>query len=57
MSPNAFKAVLDTDTLGTFNMCRVLYEKFFRVSGLWLGTPASGHPLTALLVCCRTTVG
>ncbi|XP_003124745.1 peroxisomal 2,4-dienoyl-CoA reductase isoform X2 [Sus scrofa] len=33
LSPNAFKAVLDTDTLGTFNMCRVLYEKFFRDHG------------------------
>ncbi|XP_047638736.1 peroxisomal 2,4-dienoyl-CoA reductase [(3E)-enoyl-CoA-producing], partial [Phacochoerus africanus] len=33
LSPNAFKAVLDTDTLGTFNMCCVLYEKFFRDHG------------------------
>uniref|UniRef100_A0A8C3YIW7 Peroxisomal 2,4-dienoyl-CoA reductase [(3E)-enoyl-CoA-producing] n=1 Tax=Catagonus wagneri TaxID=51154 RepID=A0A8C3YIW7_9CETA len=33
LSPNAFKAVMDIDTLGTFNVSRVLYEKFFRDHG------------------------
>ncbi|XP_022372663.1 peroxisomal 2,4-dienoyl-CoA reductase isoform X1 [Enhydra lutris kenyoni] len=32
LSFNAFKTVMDIDTLGTFNASRVLYEKFFRVS-------------------------
>lgn len=32
---------MDIDTLGTFNMSRVLYEKFFRVSVLLSG----GSPL------------
>lgn len=32
LSFNAFKTVMDIDTLGTFNTSRVLYEKFFRVS-------------------------
>ncbi|XP_001495388.1 peroxisomal 2,4-dienoyl-CoA reductase [(3E)-enoyl-CoA-producing] isoform X1 [Equus asinus] len=33
LSFNAFKTVMDIDTLGTFNMSRVLYEKFFRDHG------------------------
>uniref|UniRef100_G1LKM1 Peroxisomal 2,4-dienoyl-CoA reductase [(3E)-enoyl-CoA-producing] n=1 Tax=Ailuropoda melanoleuca TaxID=9646 RepID=G1LKM1_AILME len=33
LSFNAFKTVMDIDTLGTFNTCRVLYEKFFRDHG------------------------
>ncbi|XP_004403141.1 PREDICTED: peroxisomal 2,4-dienoyl-CoA reductase [Odobenus rosmarus divergens] len=33
LSFNAFKTVLDIDTLGTFNTSRVLYEKFFRDHG------------------------
>lgn len=39
LSFNAFKAVIDIDTLGTFNVSHVVYEKFFRVSVLWLGPP------------------
>ncbi|KAK2097171.1 Peroxisomal 2,4-dienoyl-CoA reductase [Saguinus oedipus] len=31
LSFNAFKTVLDIDTSGTFNVSRVLYEKFLRV--------------------------
>ncbi|KAB0383372.1 hypothetical protein FD755_005289 [Muntiacus reevesi] len=33
LSSNAFKTVMDIDTMGTFNMSRVLYEKFFRDHG------------------------
>nr|KAF6489223.1 2,4-dienoyl-CoA reductase 2 [Molossus molossus] len=33
LSFNAFKAVMDIDTLGTFNVSHVLYEKFFRDHG------------------------
>ncbi|XP_068823701.1 peroxisomal 2,4-dienoyl-CoA reductase [(3E)-enoyl-CoA-producing] isoform X1 [Capricornis sumatraensis] len=33
LSSNAFKTVMDIDTLGTFNVSRVLYEKFFRDHG------------------------
>lgn len=33
LSFNAFKTVMEIDTLGTFNMCRVLYEKFFHDHG------------------------
>uniref|UniRef100_A0A8I6AJE6 Peroxisomal 2,4-dienoyl-CoA reductase [(3E)-enoyl-CoA-producing] n=1 Tax=Rattus norvegicus TaxID=10116 RepID=A0A8I6AJE6_RAT len=33
LSFNAFKTVVDIDTLGTFNVSRVLYEKFFRDHG------------------------
>ncbi|XP_045316746.1 peroxisomal 2,4-dienoyl-CoA reductase [(3E)-enoyl-CoA-producing] isoform X4 [Leopardus geoffroyi] len=33
LSFNAFKTVMDIDTLGTFNTSRVLYEKFFRDHG------------------------
>ncbi|KAK2499251.1 hypothetical protein MC885_019919 [Smutsia gigantea] len=33
LSFNAFKTVMDIDTLGTFNVSRVLYEKFFRDHG------------------------
>ncbi|XP_012590433.1 PREDICTED: peroxisomal 2,4-dienoyl-CoA reductase-like [Condylura cristata] len=33
LSFNAFKTVLDIDTLGTFNVSRVLHEKFFREHG------------------------
>lgn len=33
LSFNAFKAVMDIDTLGTFNVCHVLYKKFFREHG------------------------
>uniref|UniRef100_A0A8C0YT10 Peroxisomal 2,4-dienoyl-CoA reductase [(3E)-enoyl-CoA-producing] n=1 Tax=Canis lupus familiaris TaxID=9615 RepID=A0A8C0YT10_CANLF len=33
LSFNAFKTVMDIDSLGTFNMSRVLYEKFFRDHG------------------------
>ena len=57
MSSNAFKTVMDIDTLGTFNVSRVLYEKFFRVSVLKLGPPGPGRVLTASLVCCRTMEG
>lgn len=31
LSFNAFRTVMDIDTMGTFNVSRVLYEKFFRV--------------------------
>lgn len=31
LSFNAFKTVMEIDTLGTFNMCRVLYDKFFHM--------------------------
>uniref|UniRef100_UPI001A9DAF1C peroxisomal 2,4-dienoyl-CoA reductase [(3E)-enoyl-CoA-producing] isoform X3 n=1 Tax=Ictidomys tridecemlineatus TaxID=43179 RepID=UPI001A9DAF1C len=34
LSFNAFKTVVDIDTIGTFNVSRVLYEKFFRVGVL-----------------------
>ncbi|XP_061063871.1 peroxisomal 2,4-dienoyl-CoA reductase [(3E)-enoyl-CoA-producing] isoform X1 [Eubalaena glacialis] len=33
LSSNAFKTVMDIDTLGTFNVSRVLYEKFFHDHG------------------------
>ncbi|XP_051023862.1 peroxisomal 2,4-dienoyl-CoA reductase [(3E)-enoyl-CoA-producing] [Acomys russatus] len=33
LSFNAFKTVVDIDTIGTFNVSRVLYEKFFRDHG------------------------
>ncbi|XP_039079373.1 peroxisomal 2,4-dienoyl-CoA reductase [Hyaena hyaena] len=33
LSFNAFKTVMDIDTLGTFNTSRVLYEKFFQEHG------------------------
>lgn len=33
LSFNAFKTVIDIDTLGTFNVSRVVYEKFFRDHG------------------------
>ncbi|XP_032316578.1 peroxisomal 2,4-dienoyl-CoA reductase isoform X4 [Camelus ferus] len=33
LSSNAFKTVMDIDTLGTFNVSRILYEKFFRDHG------------------------
>ncbi|KAL0617175.1 Peroxisomal 2,4-dienoyl-CoA reductase [Plecturocebus cupreus] len=33
LSFNAFKTVLDIDTSGTFNVSRVLFEKFFRDHG------------------------
>uniref|UniRef100_K9IX49 Peroxisomal 2,4-dienoyl-CoA reductase [(3E)-enoyl-CoA-producing] n=1 Tax=Desmodus rotundus TaxID=9430 RepID=K9IX49_DESRO len=33
LSFNAFKAVMDIDTLGTFNVSHVLYKKFFRDHG------------------------
>ncbi|KAM6155226.1 peroxisomal 2,4-dienoyl-CoA reductase [(3E)-enoyl-CoA-producing] [Rhynchocyon petersi] len=33
LSFNAFKTVLDIDTAGTFNVSRVLYEKFFQAHG------------------------
>ncbi|XP_054311217.1 peroxisomal 2,4-dienoyl-CoA reductase [(3E)-enoyl-CoA-producing] isoform X3 [Pongo pygmaeus] len=33
LSFNAFKTVMDIDTSGTFNVSRVLYEKFFRDHG------------------------
>ncbi|XP_053412886.1 peroxisomal 2,4-dienoyl-CoA reductase [(3E)-enoyl-CoA-producing] isoform X1 [Nycticebus coucang] len=33
LSFNAFKTVMDIDTVGTFNVCRVLHEKFFRDHG------------------------
>ncbi|XP_036081869.1 peroxisomal 2,4-dienoyl-CoA reductase isoform X2 [Rousettus aegyptiacus] len=33
LSFNAFKTVMEIDTLGTFNMCRVLYDKFFHDHG------------------------
>ncbi|XP_014930357.1 peroxisomal 2,4-dienoyl-CoA reductase [(3E)-enoyl-CoA-producing] isoform X6 [Acinonyx jubatus] len=35
LSFNAFKTVMDIDTLGTFNTSRVLYEKFFRENRVW----------------------
>ncbi|KAF7472300.1 peroxisomal 2 4-dienoyl-CoA reductase [Marmota monax] len=34
LSFNAFRTVVDIDTIGTFNVSRVLYEKFFRVGVL-----------------------
>ncbi|VTJ61757.1 Hypothetical predicted protein [Marmota monax] len=33
LSFNAFRTVVDIDTIGTFNVSRVLYEKFFRDHG------------------------
>lgn len=57
LSSNAFKTVMDIDTLGTFNVSRVLYEKFFRVSVPRWGPPRPGRALTAPLVCCRTMEG
>ncbi|KAM5228008.1 peroxisomal 2,4-dienoyl-CoA reductase [(3E)-enoyl-CoA-producing] isoform 2-T2 [Ctenodactylus gundi] len=33
LSFNAFKTVVDIDTVGTFNVSRVVYEKFFRDHG------------------------
>lgn len=40
LSFNAFKTVMDIDTGGTFNVSRVLYEKFFRVGILPSGASA-----------------
>lgn len=57
LSSNAFKTVMDIDTLGTFNVSRVLYEKFFRVSVPRRGPPRPGRALTAPLMCCRTMEG
>lgn len=51
---------MDIDTLGTFNMSRVLYEKFFRVcvlaaeASLLLTTRSCPVPYP---VCCRTMEG
>ncbi|NXJ69991.1 DECR2 reductase, partial [Rostratula benghalensis] len=33
LSFNAFKTVIDIDTIGTFNTCKVLFEKYFRDHG------------------------
>ncbi|NXE82660.1 DECR2 reductase, partial [Cochlearius cochlearius] len=33
LSFNAFKTVVDIDTIGTFNTCKVLFEKYFRDHG------------------------
>ena len=57
LSSNAFKTVMDIDTLGTFNVSRVLYEKFFHVSVPRPGPPRFWPLLTAPLVCCRTMEG
>uniref|UniRef100_A0A8C0FDK2 Peroxisomal 2,4-dienoyl-CoA reductase [(3E)-enoyl-CoA-producing] n=1 Tax=Bubo bubo TaxID=30461 RepID=A0A8C0FDK2_BUBBB len=46
LSFNAFKTVIDIDTLGTFNTSKVLFEKYFRVSG----TRARGLALGLLTV-------
>lgn len=46
MSFNAFKTVMNIDTLGTFNVSRVLYEKFFWVSVLLAGACSSGGLIT-----------
>uniref|UniRef100_A0A8I6GLQ6 Peroxisomal 2,4-dienoyl-CoA reductase [(3E)-enoyl-CoA-producing] n=1 Tax=Rattus norvegicus TaxID=10116 RepID=A0A8I6GLQ6_RAT len=53
LSFNAFKTVVDIDTLGTFNVSRVLYEKFFRVGILLVVVvvvrfPPVGYLLIAL---------
>nr|XP_051698116.1 peroxisomal 2,4-dienoyl-CoA reductase [(3E)-enoyl-CoA-producing] isoform X3 [Oryctolagus cuniculus] len=37
LSFNAFKTVIDIDTIGTFNVSRVLYEKVFQVGVLQAG--------------------
>lgn len=57
LSSNAFKTVMDIDTLGTFNVSRVLY-------GFFPGEcPEAGASevltvrSTASLVCCRTMEG
>ena len=47
LSFNAFKTVMDIDTSGTFNVSRVLYEKFFRVGVLPAGASPDGRPLPA----------
>lgn len=58
LSFNAFKTVMDIDTLGTFNASRVLYEKFFRVSvpSAREPYPLAIHSLHAPL-CYRTMEG
>lgn len=55
LSFNAFKTVMDIDTLGTFNTSRVLYEKFFRVSvaSTWVTSPLAPHSLRSPM-CSRT---
>lgn len=49
---------MDIDSLGTFNMSRVLYEKFFRVRVLssWESPLPATHSLPSP-VCYRTTEG
>ncbi|XP_045396931.1 peroxisomal 2,4-dienoyl-CoA reductase [(3E)-enoyl-CoA-producing] isoform X1 [Lemur catta] len=44
LSFNAFKTVMDIDTVGTFNVSRVLYEKFFRVGVLPAEPPVFWSP-------------
>lgn len=35
LSFNAFKTVLEIDTMGTFNASKVVYEKWFKVKSYW----------------------
>lgn len=44
LSFNAFKTVIDIDTIGTFNTSKVLFEKYFRVSGTRARTLAGKAP-------------
>jgi peroxisomal 2,4-dienoyl-CoA reductase len=43
MSPNAFKAVIDIDLLGTFNMCRASFEALKHTKGTIVNISATLH--------------
>lgn len=36
LSFNAFKTVMEIDTMGTFNTSKVVYEKYFQVGSAYL---------------------
>lgn len=41
LSFNAFKTVMEIDTMGTFNTSKVVYEKYFQVGSAYLGCSVS----------------
>ncbi|KFW93756.1 Peroxisomal 2,4-dienoyl-CoA reductase, partial [Phalacrocorax carbo] len=48
LSFNAFKTVIDIDTIGTFNTSKVLFEKYFRVSGTRARGLGGEAPITGI---------
>jgi len=48
LSFNAFKTVLEIDTMGTFNTSKVVYEKWFQVQSTPRGLPSLFYYLIAL---------